>query len=373
MNILYIGPYKQSDEWGRKSRALLGALKKTGHLVTSRPIYFAPPSWSYTEEAEYSTAEEYDVLVQFTLPSFAVYNGRFKKNIGFFNTDTIDHSLTSSSISRMKLLDEIWVENSRIHEHLSPRVGDTKVSLVKPYMDIDLEQEVSTGRFAAEPIMRRGEFEDKFLFYFIGSLEEREGIEETFCAYLSEFGQDDQCALICVLERPTEAARAKDLVDSVTSRMGAIRIRGEQPLLHIINPDGPLPAEARFAIHREGDCFVRPDHSFNCSMLTLEAITSSSTPIINKRTSAYDMWGDEVLWGVDSYEESSLLRSRNFDDMFTSKEVCVKPVVLSLAENMRKAYTDKFLRDSKRDASVKVKKDIESDQYYESLKELLCS
>ena len=40
MNILFVGPYKQFDEWGRKSRSLLSALKRTGNVVTSRPIFF---------------------------------------------------------------------------------------------------------------------------------------------------------------------------------------------------------------------------------------------------------------------------------------------------------------------------------------------
>ena len=39
MNILFIGPYRQHDEWGQKSRSLLQALQKSDHTVTARPIF----------------------------------------------------------------------------------------------------------------------------------------------------------------------------------------------------------------------------------------------------------------------------------------------------------------------------------------------
>ena len=41
MNILFIGPYRQDDEWGRKSRAILRALQRGDNQVTSRPIFLS--------------------------------------------------------------------------------------------------------------------------------------------------------------------------------------------------------------------------------------------------------------------------------------------------------------------------------------------
>lgn len=372
MNVLFVGPYKQTDEWGRKSRSLLHAIKRTGNLVTSRPLYFAPPAWSYNEEAEYSIAKEYDAIVQFTLPSFAVYDGRFKKNIGVFNTDTIDNSSTSTSISRMKLMDEIWVESAKVQEHLSHKLQDTKVCQIGPYMDLSLEKDASLGQFPG-PVLRKNEFENKFIFYFIGSLEERGGLEESMCAYLSEFTSDDNCAFMCVLDSPAPPDNVNSLVESCSARVGATRSSTARPVVHVVNPDGPLPIEARFSIHKEGDCLVNTEYSLNCSCLTLEAICAQSTPIVNKNTVAYDKWGEESLWGVDSYEESCMVSNRSFADMFTSKEICVKPTILSLAKTMRRAYTDKFLRDTKKVANAQVKQEFESDDHYTTLKETLCS
>ena len=41
MNILFIGPYRQFDSWGYKSRATLKALQNTSHTIISRPIFLS--------------------------------------------------------------------------------------------------------------------------------------------------------------------------------------------------------------------------------------------------------------------------------------------------------------------------------------------
>jgi hypothetical protein len=373
MNILFVGPYKQIDEWGRKSRALLDALKRTGNRITSRPIYFVSQGWTYNEEAEFSTSESYDAVIQFTLPAFAVYDGRCKRNIGFFNTDTIDTSPLSTAISRMKLLDEVWVENKDIYQNLKNKVGDTRVSLLKPYMDTSLEREVATGRYAQGIMAKEGPMQHKFIFYAIGSLEERDGAKELVCAYASEFSVSDNCVLVYILENPLDPDKVNQFVEKCHISIGATKAKEQRPFIHFMNPDSPLPTEARLVMHKEGDCFICPDYSLNCNTLTLEAIAAQSTPLINKNTAAYELLGESNSWGIESYEDSCILDHRSFDDMFTAHEMCVKPTIRSLSHNMREAYTNKFLRERKRANNIEARQTIQSNAYYDSLKELLCS
>jgi hypothetical protein len=378
MNILFVGPYKQQGEAGRKSRAILGALKRTSHNVTSRPLYIPDQfsvgqasAWAYSEEAEYSSCDEYDILIQFTSPVFAVYDGKFKKNIGIFNNQTIPTSPFCTDISRVDILDEIWVENERISEAVS-NLSESKVSIIKPYMDTSLEKDVPMQRYP-EGILRKNEtFRDKFIFYTIGSLSEIEGVREALCAYFSEFSARDDCVLIHVLEHPLEHGAVNEHVEECFKLTGALRPLSEKPLIHVLNPDSNLPPEARLNIHKEGDCYVHPHYAVNCSSLILEAINSSSTPIVNKNTAAYDAWGEKSLWGIESYEEKCFLDSRKFDDLFTSNESWRRPIIASLAQQMREAYTNKFLRDSKKSHNAELKKQFESDEYYKSLEELLC-
>ena len=69
---------------------------------------------------------------------------------------------------------------------------------------------------------------------------------------------------------------------------------------------------------------------------------------------------------------SFFLDNRKFVDLFTSNESWRRPIIASLAQQMREAYTNKFLRDSKKSHNAELKKQFESDEYYESLEELLC-
>ena len=377
MNILFVGPYKQRDEAGRKSRALLGALKRTGNTITSRPIFLGSTGWSYTEEAEYTVSKAYDIVVQNVTPAFAVYNGKFKKNIGVFNTDTLDTSSCSIAISRMKLLDEVWVENADTCKGLQNATGTTNVALIKPYADSSLQQRFSENDVAQrfpQGLIRNTAYRDKFIFYAMGSFGEREGVQELFCAYCSEFSVYDNCVLIYVLEDHTDSSQINSLVGNFHKRIGAVRPQTQRPLVHIMNPDaGGLTVEARLMLHKEADCFICPDYSLNCNSLILEAVYAQNTPIINKNTAAYDLLGESSSWGVDSYEEKCMLSERSFDDTFTSNETCVKPIVKSISQNMREAYTNKFLREKKRAHNIETTQMISSDTYYESLKELLCS
>jgi len=376
MNILFVGPYKQFDEWGRKSRSLLSALKRTGNLVTSRPIFFGNNVVGdyYKEESEYAACDAYDAVIQCTLPSFAVYDGKFKKNIGFFNTDTIDTSPFSASLGPMEMLDEIWVENKDICENLKNQVNTTRVSLIKPYLDTSLDQFVAEGaQRYPNGILRGSQFHDKFIFYAIGSLAQTEGCEELMLSYLSEFSASDNCVLIYALETPIASNEVNKFVEDCFKQLGAIRTQEQRPSVHFMNPDAPIPPHARVTMHNDGDCFICPDYSLNCNTLILEAVSAQSTPIINKNTAAYHLLGEDNSWGVESYEENCILSHRSFDDMYTCKETCVRPIVKSLAQNMREAYTNKLLREKKRDKNIETTQLINSDTYYDSLKDLLCS
>ena len=73
-----------------------------------------------------------------------------------------------------------------------------------------------------------------------------------------------------------------------------------------------------------------------------------------------------IVMNGDSFAECK------FDDLFTSNQEWVRPVIGSLAQQMRQAYTDKFTRDQKKMQNAELKRELESDKYYESLEELLC-
>ena len=142
MNVLFIGPYRQDDEWGRKSRAVLRALQRGDNQVTSRPIFLSTnvPHNEYAEKSEFLTAENYDVLVQFMLQPYVVYDGRVSKRIGIFNSETIPYEIARGHLTKELLMDEIWTDSPSIEKKLQNVINryDSKIVVrsMPPTLDI---------------------------------------------------------------------------------------------------------------------------------------------------------------------------------------------------------------------------------------------
>ena len=371
MNILVVGPYKQLDEWGRKSRYFLSALKKTKHNITSRPLYLGQVSRDYLEPTEHRYFDSYDSVIQFTLAPFAIYDGSFKKNIGIFNLSTVDSSFYSPNVQKANLLDEVWVDSSKIHDSLSTQLTDAAVRHMSPFLDFDVLNNISP-----DSVMRRNSIPhdpDSFMFYSImGGIEEKIGLAETLSAYYSTFSSREKVGLTVIFESAIDSSALDPIIQKSKSSLGAIRSQEDFPPVSILNPEGFLPDEARMRAHVEGDCFVSVEYSLNINTVTMEAACFGNTPLTNKGNEAYNVLSEDNAWGVESYEDSCVLAERPFPDMFTSHEICCKPIIKSLSDTMREAYTNKFKRDRKKRANSLFRAALESDDHYKKLEDILC-
>ncbi len=71
--VLFIAPYRQTDGWGDKARALVAMLEQLCDL-TIKPIWFnneviKEQALGHLEKNEQKNEEEFDILIQFGLPS----------------------------------------------------------------------------------------------------------------------------------------------------------------------------------------------------------------------------------------------------------------------------------------------------------------
>lgn len=366
MNVLFVGPYRQLDEWGHKSSALLRAIAGQVDGLTSRPIYLSGAGADGAFNMELTSFDNYDVLIQFCLPMISAYNGSFKKNIGVFNFESIPTIKRSLAISRINLMDEVWVDSEEVAISLKS-MTDTKVSLLRPHIDNSI-LEYNTGT-----IMRNEESKDKFIFYFIGSMEQKSGVEEALCAYFSEFNVHDNTVFCVLLENPSPPEKVQELIDLCQRKVGVIKRADKFPAVHFLNPPGGFMGESRVTAHKEGDCFVSTSYTFGTNTSVMESVCFGNTPIINSLTESYRVLGDDNSWGVESYKDSCVLKDRPFSDMFTSEEMCQKPIIRSIATCMRGAFTDKFQRDKKKKNNAKFTRSLTSADYSNYLGELICS
>lgn len=358
MNILFIGPYRQKDEWGRKSKSILRAVQKTGHNVTSRPIFLTshPDTNSYMEACEFNISEQYDVLIQFLLQPYAVYDGRVSKRIGIFNTETMPNKMALGQLTKELLMDEVWTDSCSIQKGLQNSLdsyqGNVKVRAIPPVLDTtDLEETSSISIKASDR-----ELDGRFLFYYIGNLtEDKGGFKETCIAYMSTFSSSDQVALIVAPEAPIPEEEVNKVLEDCRACVGEIKHSLHYPLIKIIRSQNGLQRSERVALHVDSDCMVSPGYSLATSSLVLEAAMYKNTPIVNKGNACYEWWGEENLWGVESYEDLCVSRQRPLPYRFTSGESWQKPIIKSLGETMLEVYIDKFKRDKKAKANSKLR------------------
>jgi len=372
MNVLFIGPYRQLDIWGRKSNALLNSLKKTGHSITSRPIFLSsdPNYNSYIEEAEFISHDNYDILIQFVLESYTTYFGQFKKNIAIFNNDTLPNQTNLANLTGPLLMDEIWTDNNELKHRfetiLTPHNSNIKIKTIDPTLNLEELTETCNKRF------RGPELENRFIFYYMGNpLDDKGGFKEAFIAYLTTFSNKDLVSFMVVLEQKGIDEEINKKLEEYAVMIDSFRPRPSQPDVKVIVPPQQLlTTEERISVHIDADCMVCPNYSISMNPNVLEACLYQNTPIINKGTATYDWLGEENTWGIDCYEDFCItphgLRSR-----FTVGETWYRPTSKALSTAMRSCYINKFERDKKQLANSKIRNKLQTLSYKSILDEVV--
>lgn len=370
MKILFIGPYRQPDEWGRKSRSVLQALKNIANAsVTSRPICLSSSSLSFydthAENSEFVIESEYDVLIQFVLPSMTIYDGAFSKRIGIFNTETIPYHIPQGQLTGEFLMDEIWTDSVRIRDGvqatLDKYASSTKVVAIPPALDVQLTpSDITQSIRTANPILQ-----DQFLFYYIGNvLDNKSGFQETCLAYLSAFTSNDPVTLVLGLETQISSEQINARLNQIRETVQSYIPISKQGTIHVVSPQNQiLDLSERAVIHMGCDCLVSVGYAFSTNTTVLEGAVYNSTPIVNKHNACYEWLGDQHLWGIESYEDLCTLSVSPSIYRFTIGELWDRPVLKSLTETMKDVYTNKFARDKKQAANMNLRSQFEQITY----------
>ena len=118
MKVLYIGCYRDLTGWGQAATDYILAMDSVGIDVVCKPLKLNQNLGAIPEriiELESKDSAGADICIQHVLPHYMDYNGRFKKNIALYATET-SHFKGSSWASRINQLDEAWVINNEMVE-----------------------------------------------------------------------------------------------------------------------------------------------------------------------------------------------------------------------------------------------------------------
>ena len=360
MNILFIGPYKQADEWGRKSKSILKGLQKTSHRITSRPVFLSTniDGNAAIEQSEFITSDHYDILIQFALQPYVVYNGDVKKRIGIFNTETLPYDVPKGQLTKELLMDEVWTDGPSLQNKLQDTLQEYNPNItvrsIPPLLDIERLPENTASSIRSSD----ADLKDRFIFYYIGNvLEEKSGFREAYIAYMNTFNYTDNVAFIIAQDGAINTNQMNQVLESCDKSIGEIRNVNRKPVLKVVQSSGPsFSPQEKIALHVDGDCLVSPSYSISINSTVLESALYGGVPIINKGNSCYEWWREDNFWGIDSYEEFCLLPERPVPFRFTAAETWHKPIIKSLSHTMMNAYIDKFQRDKKIKANTGLRK-----------------
>ena len=318
MNILFIGPYRQTDAWGNMSKSLIKTLSKIkDYSLTIRPIFLSGETSGPVDadiiKYESNKKRQYDILIQHMLPNYMVYDSSFKQVIGITGFETLGCKIWDNSLD---LLDKIFVTTE------AERKGISKELQSKTY---------SIGVANEQAIESKDKTFDPFTFYCMGGgLESRGGVKQALLAYCSEFIVNDPVIFVLQTNNPENASQ---LIKQVYSELG---MYGEDyyPRIHIVtDPTG---------LHEECNSFVDCSSSLGFNPETVNALSAGSVPIVVSGSGRDEYIKSDSGFIVESFKDLVLCPDRPMKEIFTAREECFRPVISSIKQAMRECFSSKF-------------------------------
>jgi len=349
MNILFIGPYRQADTWGAISKSLIKSISMIENVgLTTRPIFLSNSIDGNIEpnifKFEANREEEYDVLIQHTLPHYMIYRGEFDKVVGFTSFETKGYEQWDNYL---KLLDKVLVSTEAEKEGTSKEIREKTFS-------IGVAQEVNSLKNEIPA--------DRFTFYcFGGGLESRTSVKEVIQAYFSEFHLNDSVSLVLQVN---DQQRAQALVDQVAQEVGFYSLP-YYPHIHLVDKEDGL--------HDNCNCFIDVSSSIGFNPETAKALLKGNTPIVLKGSGRDEYVKEESGFIVDSIEDFLICPDRPLKDMFLARETCFKPSLAALRSNMREAFEDRISLIRKSKSGVASTEMLSYEKQSKLIEEILCS
>ena len=342
MKVLFIGPYRQNDLWGRTSRDFIKSLSLIEDIsLTVRPIFISNGLHDsidpYVLKCEANKERNHTILIQHMLPTYMIYDSRFT------SIESIGSSLWNNYL---RVLDKIFVTTD----------------IEKDSLPEDLKQKTHRiGMAYEEDKAQVGSPPDRFIFYSIGGdLGSMSGAKETLTAYMSEFHINDPVSLIL---QSNDLEKAQAMINQVTQDLG-IYSAPMYPHIHVV--------ENRDGLHDNCNCFVNSSCSIGFGTETAEALVKGKAPIVLSGSGRDEYVSAENGFIVDSFRDILTCPDRPFAGIFTSREQCVRPNMLSLKGTMREAYENKLATLKKARTSDLAKEMLSHKTRSETIKEILC-
>jgi len=339
MNILFIGPYRQNDGWGSATKNYIKSLATQYKNLTIRPVFLAQSSNDELDndllKYENTIYDNYDVVIEKTLPHCFFYDGRYKKNIGLTELETNNLS-NSECISNMNRMDEIWVPSSQEKKCLMKSGVNKPIKVISQPLDTEFIKKYSDHKLAFSNIIDK-----TFKFYFIGEYTERKNIEDLIIAFNLAFDIDQPVSMILKTSIPgiSPYDSNKIIEDEIETIKKKLNIRTKYKKEIIITDR--LSYKDVIGLHNSCDCLIAPSYGEAFCRPAAEALCLGKTPIVTDNTGMNDFINYDNGFLIKSHRTPVYVNNRPLSkdfDIYTANEYWYRPDMYDLINKMQTVY-----------------------------------
>ena len=336
MKVLYIGCYRDGTGWAQAAVDYILSMDAAGIDVVPRPVKLnerKPELPQRILELEKKSDKNCDVCVQHVLPHMLDYNGRFKKNIILYATETSNFK-RSIWAERINQMDEAWVINNEMKTVAESSGVEIPVKIVPHACD------VSKFRKEYEEIDIPNAREN-FIFYTIGEFTRRKNLSSFIRAFHTEFSPEEPVSIIIKTHQygvPPENCRDQVREMCLNIKAGLKLYPSTDDFTEDLIITDYLSEETIMCLHQACDCFVMPSYGEAWCIPAFDAMGFGNTPICTDVGGMADFMnkGEGIL--VSSREEPVFGMIDTFNDLYTAKENWQSIDPIGLQKAMRYVY-----------------------------------
>lgn len=346
-NILYVGPYKQTDGWGGAAldylRSFAYACNKLGYNLKAKNIFLSSHINMNTPEDIKSLEQDvssikFDTVIQKALPQ-AICPIYPYRNIALcvFEQRNLKHSSYVKQVfNRMNAT----LVPSNIEQEVLSECGINNVySISQPINCLQIDSSISQLKQQGLNFLNLGtKYKNHIKFGFIGSFISRKNIINLIIAFNNEFRTNDKAVLIIKTDKMSQKQREmiiKNLETSLASQKYNTKLKD-----NIILITDTMDQTSLINLHRHIDVFVCASKGEAFCRPLAESIRAGSYPIAVAGTGAAELI-DTNIGGIiipshlEYVEPNPLARSLDHD---CELEQWCEPTMIDIRKSLRQAY-----------------------------------
>lgn len=341
--VLYVGVFRDGTGYSQAAINYLLALDAVNVPVVPRTIKLNNVNGEVPArflELENQSVFNSKYVIQHILPHLTDYNGKYKKNITAFCSETSDFN-ASTWTNRLNLMDEVWVPNSQQKDACKNSNVNKPTYIIQYPCDINKYQK-QYQKF--DKIL--GQTNGTFMFYTIGEFNRRKNFVSLLKAFHSEFHPNEPVSLVIKTGIPglnpiQSYQKIRETCQEV--KRGLKIFTNENCYKEEIVITEFVSNEEIMRLHATCDCFVQTSYGESWSIPAFDAMCMGKTPIVTDCTGYKEYIDNEVGWLVKASEVGVFGAHGTFADLYTGKETWWLADHKHLCKCMRDAYENRSI------------------------------